>query len=392
VANQALMPVVTLGAYAHLGLGLVRSFGRLGIPVYVLDENLDTPAFYSKYCTGRFHRGMDFAANSMVELLGVSKKIGQKSILIPTDDRACIFVAKNADNLSERFIFPDITVDLVRSLVSKKELYTTAKSHGVPTAETIAPNCREELEEFVRRYNFPIVAKAIHGWRWNARGGKTIIVQTRRELLTLYEFAHPNLILQEYIPGGDETNWIFNGYFDAKSDCLFGYTGKKIRQWPPKGGITTLGVCSKNESIDQTAKKFLAALGYKGIIDMDFRYDTRDGKYKLLDVNPRVGSTFRLFVSETGTDVARTLYKDLTEQQISTQVVRDGRKWVVENFDLLAILNGMNRRELTLTDLRDSFVGVQETAYFASDDLLPCICFCNRLFASAAFSSLFYGD
>jgi len=385
VSNEV-TPVTIMGAYAHLGLGLVRSLGRMGIPVYVLDRNLDAPAFYSRYCTERFRH-----AKTLVDLLDIGCKIGQKSVLIPTDDQSCLFVAENSHRLRARFIFPEVETDLVRSLVSKKELYNKAKLHGVPTAEISFPQSKDELDDFMGRHNFPIVAKAIHGWQWDVRGGKTAIIKSPRELIALYNLAYPNLILQEYIPGGNEADWIFNGYFNAQSECLFGYSGKKIRQWPPQGGITTLGVCSRNKSTDQSAKEFLASIGYRGIVDMDFRYDARDGKYKLLDVNPRVGSTFRLFVSDTGIDVARSLYNDLTGKLVRIGDVPDGRKWMAENFDLLAILSCMRRRELTLARLRDSFVGLQETAYFAADDPIPYLFACNRSFVSAAISSLFFG-
>jgi predicted ATP-grasp superfamily ATP-dependent carboligase len=326
----------------------------------------------------------------LADLLNVGLKIGRKSVLIPTDDETCIFLAKNAQRLKERFIFPDVTADVICSLTSKRELYSLAKRHGVPTAEISFPQSRKDISDFIEKSAFPIVAKAIHGWQWRGRGGNTIIINTPRELFERYEAAHPNLILQEYIPGGDGADWMFNGYFDKKSKCLFGYTGRKIRQWPLRGGITTLGLCSRNEALEHTAKKFMTAIGYSGVVDMDFRYDARDRKYKLLDVNPRVGSTFRLFVSSNGNDVSRALYNDLTGKHSSPGTVHDGRKWVVENFDLLAILASIKKKELTLERLRDSFVGLQETAYLASDDPLPCLGACNRSFVYAAISSILY--
>jgi predicted ATP-grasp superfamily ATP-dependent carboligase len=362
----------------------------MGIPVYIVENNLDTPAFFSRYCSGRFRFGSDLTEKYLVDLLNVGLKIGRKAVLIPTDDETCIFVAKNAQRLKERFIFPNVTTDLACSLTSKRELYSLAKAHGVPTAEISFPQSRKDITDFIGKSTFPIVAKAIHGWQWKGHGGKTLIINTPRELFEIYNVAHPNLILQEYIPGGDGADWMFDGYFDKKSKCLFGYTGRKLRQWPLRGGVTTLGLCSRNETLEHTAKQFMAAIRYSGVVDMDFRFDARDKQYKLLDVNPRIGSTFRLFVSNNGNDVSRALYNDLTGRHISSDAVYDGRKWVVENFDFLAILASMKRRELTLERLRKSFVGLQETAYLASDDPLPCLGAFNRSFASAAISSILY--
>jgi len=55
-----------------------------------------------------------------------------------------------------------------------------------------------------------------------------------------------------------------------------------------------------------------------------YRFDARDGKYKLLDVNPRIGSTFRLFAAQNGLDVARALYLDVTAQPVPCAQVSEG--------------------------------------------------------------------
>jgi hypothetical protein len=78
-------------------------------------------------------------------------------------------------------------------------------------------------------------------------------------------------------------------------------------------------------------------IDYSGIVDMGYRYDRRDGKYKLLDVNPRVGATFRLFVGSNGMDVVRALYLNLTGQPVRSGRAREGRKWIVEQSDLLYV-------------------------------------------------------
>ena len=76
-------------------------------------------------------------------------------------------------------------------------------------------------------------------------GKKMVIVRTAEELLQNYdEMADPrnsDLILQEYIPGDDSSVWMFNGYFDEHSQCLVGFTGRKIHQYPVYTGMTSLG-------------------------------------------------------------------------------------------------------------------------------------------------------
>lgn len=177
---------------------------------------------------------------------------------------------------------------------------------------------------------------------------------------------------------------MFNGYFNERSECLVGFTGRKLRQCPVCTGGTSLGVCERNEVVEEIAKRFMKAVGYDGVLDMDFRYDARDGQYKVLDVNPRVGSTFRLFVSEDGMDVARAFYLDLTGQPLKPAAARDGRKWFVEDFDLVASLRYRRDGKLGFPEWLRPFRDLQESAFFALDDPLPML-----LMLRSGFSELF---
>src|SRR5262249_49454806 len=141
-----------------------------------------------------------------------------------------------------------------------------------------------------------------------------------------------NLMLQEYIPGGDDTVWMFNGYFDARSECLLGITGKKLRQHPVGRGSTSPGIFLPHPTRQGQTRALMKAVGYRGILDIGYRYDARDGRYKVLDVNPRIGATFRLFVADNGLDVVRALYLDLTGQPVLAGGALDGRRWLVEDF------------------------------------------------------------
>src|SRR5262249_25118472 len=145
------------------------------------------------------------------------------------------------------------------------------------------------------------------------------------------DVCDPDLMMQEYIPGGDDSGWMFNGYFDDNSRCLFGITAKKIHQTPVYTGMTALGICLPNAEIDSATKELAPATGYKGIIDIGYRYDARDSTYKLLDVNPRLGASFRLFVATNGMDVLRAEYFHFTGRPIPHSRFSLGRKWMVED-------------------------------------------------------------
>jgi predicted ATP-grasp superfamily ATP-dependent carboligase len=137
------------------------------------------------------------------------------------------------------------------------------------------------------------------------------------------------------------------------------------------GGPTTLGLCTRNDVIEKTSRKLAKILGFRGAVDIDYRYDKRDGNYKILDVNPRVGATFRLITSNNGMDVVRALYLDMTAQPVSPGVLEDGRRWMTEELDLMAAVSSISKRKLTIKQYLHSLHGVEETGYFAPRDLLP---------------------
>jgi len=342
-----------------------------------VSSNPGSACFFSKYSQRTFlYDNRGFKENLARELLSIGRNIGHRSLLIPTTDEGAVFAAEYADILKEHFTFPNQSVELVRSLCSKKDMYYLAQKFKIPTPEAVFPQSRDDVSNFLEIASFPIMLKAIHGWRLLKRSGTSgIIVRTKRDLFEKYDAMEdpdePNLMLQEYIPGGDDSVWMFNGYFSERSDCIVGFTGKKIRQWPIHRGVTSLGVCLKNETVAKTSREFMQALGYKGIVDMGYRYDGRDGQYKVLDINPRIGATFRLFVSDNGMDVARVLYHDMTGRPMTIGRVPEGRKWIVEDLDvessLLCLLDG----SLHLKEWFSSYNGIRESAYFTSDDPVP---------------------
>ena len=129
---------------------------------------------------------------------------------------------------------------------------------------------------------------------------------------------------------------------------VFSITGKKIHQTPVYTGMTALGVCLPNPAIESATQTLVRAVGYKGILDIGYRYDPRDGQYKLLDVNPRLGATFRLFVGHNGMDVTRAQYLHFTGQPVPVSRICTGRKWILEDADLVSCIQYYQDGALTL--------------------------------------------
>jgi predicted ATP-grasp superfamily ATP-dependent carboligase len=128
--EDASTPAVVLGCFRHGGLAIVRSLGRLGVPVYAVHADRWTPGLFSRYCReGVLWDLRTSSAEQSVRFLGdLGRRIGRRSVLIPTSDIGAMFVADEAERLAEWFMFPRQDRDLIRSLCSKREMYHLAGS------------------------------------------------------------------------------------------------------------------------------------------------------------------------------------------------------------------------------------------------------------------------
>ena len=372
-------PIVMLGlsrGVLHHGvLGIARSAGRLGIPVYRLGLERRAPAALSRYCRGWRAISAGASAEQVLEALyALNREVGT-AILIAVDDTGSVFVEEHEAELEGKFLFPRQPAGLAQALSSKREMYELCQEHDIPTPRSLFPESEADVLAHAEAASFPIVAKCINAGDAPASSPRVAIAQDRDELLEAYRLMESaeghNVMLQEYIPGTPETVWMFNGYFDERSACKVGFTGKKIRQAPPYTGATTLGVCLASPPVNDATVRLMKAVGYQGILDIGYRFDHRDNEYKLLDVNPRIGGTFRLFVGADGMDVLRALYLDLTGQEVAATGLQDGRRWIVEPLDIASSIAYARRGDLTLGRWLRSLRGVREAAWFAADDPLP---------------------
>lgn len=371
------VPVVVLSAKTHGSLGIIRSLGRLGVAVHAVDSNPRGPAASSRYLGKRSVFDLAAAApeRTIEHLIAVARAIGGRPVLIPTWDETALLVSANQDALAAWYRLPMQRAGLASALSDKRTMSELARRHGIPTPEVEFPADGEAVRRFARSAVFPVMLKGIDGNRLYARTGrKMVIVGEPDELIRLYEEMEdplaPNLMLQEYIPGGEDSVWMYNGYFGETSEALIGFTGQKLRQTPVYTGATSLGICRRNDEVVALTERWMGELGYRGILDIGYRLDHRDGRYKVLDVNPRIGATFRLFVAANGMDVARALYLDLTGQAVPLARQVEGRKWLVEK-DLASSFRYWRDGRLSVRQWLGSLRGIRELGYLAADDPRP---------------------
>ncbi len=370
--------IVKIGDYPlhHGGVGAIRSLGRLGVPMYAITEDRYTPAAASRYLHGRFvwpTTGRENPERLVDGLLRIGRRIGRPAVLVPTDEEAAVLIAEHAGVLGDRFLFPRTPPGLSRRVASKQGLHELCTEHGIPSPRAVFPQTQADIEDFAEHARFPVVAKNREAFQRRSRpavNGTTRIADAAHLRHLAKDWGpRPGVILQEYLPREDAEDWIVHAYFDADSAALTMFTGVKVRSWPPHAGMTACAYVVGNPELAEMSAQFVKRIGFSGIVDLDWRYDRRDRRYKLLDFNPRMGAQFRLFENEAGVDVVRAQHLDLTGRAVPEAEQRDGHRFVVENIDLPAWL-AYRRSGYTTPHVPDRPAST-ELAWLAADDMKP---------------------
>ncbi|MFI6582384.1 ATP-grasp domain-containing protein [Embleya sp. NPDC050493] len=372
----------------HQGsVGAVRSLGRAGVAVHAVVEDAYTPTALSRHLSRRHvwpTTGLEDPATLLDRLLRIGRRLPARAVLVPTDDEAALLAAGAQDRLAEYFLLPKVDPDLPAGLAGKRGLYRRCLAHGVPAPDTRFPADRDKLVYQARELGYPVVVKNLAPWdrlRAPVVAGTTL-VPDERALLALVGTPRA-VLLQAYVPRAVAQDWIVHLYAAPDGRCAPVFTGLKLRSWPPHAGVTTYARALANPGLARRSARLCRAIGYRGPADLDWRLDLRDGRYKLVDFNPRVGAQFRMFETERGLDVVRALHLDLTGRAIPTGAQREGRRYVAEHLDVAALLAYRGRTGTARPPGYPPVRGGLESAWLAWDDPLPAAAAAVRALAAA---------
>jgi len=205
---------------------------------------------------------------------------------------------------------------------------------------------------------------------------KAFKVADANELASLYARCRDwtdTLIVQEWIEGGDDALYSCNCYFNARSEPLVTFVARKIRQWPPGIGFSSLGVEVQDDFVRDETIRLFTTLHYYGLGYVEFKRDTRTGKSYIIE--PNIGRpTGRSAIAEAGgVELLYTMYCDVLGLPLPAAREQRyiGAKWIDLRHDFQSALHYWRRGELTLTEWRRSWQGKKAYAYFAADDPLP---------------------
>ncbi|WP_181442253.1 ATP-grasp domain-containing protein [Streptomyces tateyamensis] len=337
--------LVKVGRYPqhHGGLGVVRTLARAGVPVHAVVESPATPVALSRYLTGYAVRpttGCEPPAQLVDLLRAVGERIGRPAVAVPTDDEAAVLLAEHGAELAPYFLLPPVAAGLPRRLASKAGLHELCRRHGVSAPRSAAVADQAALLALGREWGYPLVLKNLEAFtRLRAPVVRhTTLVRDEAELTAMVPDRPLSVLAQEYLPAERSEDWITHLCCGPGGEARVAFSGRKLRSWPPESGVTTRAVALVNRQLLLQAEQFCRQIGYVGVADLDWRLDLRDGRYKLLDFNPRTGAQFRLFEDEHGVDVVRALHLECTGRPVRPAAQRAPRVFAVGQLDLPSAL------------------------------------------------------
>jgi D-aspartate ligase len=357
-------------------LGIARSLGRRGIPVWVIDEGDYLIARHSRYVKRSLpwpdHGGEAEQAAFLAALADDHDLHGWT--LFPTSDETAALVAKHHESLSQRFRLTTPPWAQTRFASDKRLTYELAREAGVAAPWTHYPSDGAELANL--QVEFPCILKPAAKADLNRfTHDKAWPVGSREELLARYEeacsmVASEQVMVQEMIPGGGEAQFSFG------AACLEGrpvgsIVARRRRQYPVTFGHSSTFVETVDApEVERDARRLLEAIGYSGLVEVEFKRDPRSGEYKVLDVNPRLWTWFTLG-ARAGVDFPYLGLQIAGGERPAETRAHTGVRWVRMATDVLAASAEIRRGRLSPAAYVRSLRPPVEYAVFAADDPRP---------------------
>ncbi len=256
----------------------------------------------------------------------------EKILLIATNDNYVKLIAENKNALEKYYVFNYPDIKIVDNLLVKERFYEIYKNMGLDMPKTFIYQCNrheqiDEINDKIKEY--PMIIKPSDGVEYHhlkENLDKVYKVYNDKELKEVIEkIEHAgytgNLIIQEFIPGDDSA--LFDSIFYVgknKKAQIATFAQIGLQEHTPTGiGNCTVLVNGYDEhgykeEVIYKLKEFIESIGYQGFAEFDMKYDSRDGTYKVLEINPRQ-SRSGYYVAACGCNLVKYLVDDLIKNQ-----------------------------------------------------------------------------
>ena len=250
---------------------------------------------------------------------------GEKILLVSSNETYGEYIAKNQDTLKEKFYFNYPSVELQRTLVNKELFYKTYADSVLDLPKTVYFDCKNDTE-IPDGLTYPVIVKPANVilFKHITFKGKEKIyrLESKEQLETVIGYFKNSayddiLIIQEYIPGDDSHLFdavVYMGKDKKAKLCSFAQIG--LQEHSPRmigNAAVLINGYSQFGGVDEQIEKivtFMESIGYQGFAEFDMKYDARENKYKVMEINARQGRC-SYYITPCGYNLIEVLYRDL---------------------------------------------------------------------------------
>jgi D-aspartate ligase len=330
-------------AVSATGVSYVRSLHRHGVPTLLLTERgwLGRPSRYA--LTVELPTPANDPDAWLEALVSTAERMDQRPVLLVAFDHAVLLVGQHADELGRLYDFLIPPLSISTALVDKRRQYELADAAGIPIPRTVFPGSSDEAVAVADEIGFPCLLKPHVGSAGSAQlGGKAAVVDDTASLRELFDRLYADDIpcmIQEIVPGGDDSLYGYLGFWGSDGTELAWITKQKLRQYPTLYGDGSYQRTVEVSRVAELSRQFLRALDYVGVGSAEFKYDARDGSFRLMELNPRAVSGNQLAVA-AGVDLPYISYAYHVAGVVPAWEQRWDVRWIHELLDLKTLLRG----------------------------------------------------
>lgn len=369
-------PAVVIALDNITGLQTARLLARRGVRVTGIAADGRHPACRTNSCHALVIGPT--SGSGLIQLLDQRARELEGSVLFPCDDASVRTLGRERDRLGGfRLVLP--SPEVIDTLMGKDQWAAHAAAHGIPVPESTVVTCIEDTTAAADRLTFPCLVKpAFKSAAWEADGPKVRRIdsgeQLRREVPALLDLS-PSLVLQEWVPGGDHDLYSCNAYVSPNGVPILTFIARKLRQWPPLTGTSSLGEAVRDERVRDLALRVLSTVPFAGLAYVEIKRDPTTNEDVVIEVN--VGRpTGRSAIAEAGgVELVYTQYCDAVGSPLPADRVQRDRpvKWLYLLRDLQSALHYGRTGELSLASWVSSLRGDKVFADFDRDDPAPFV-------------------
>jgi D-aspartate ligase len=359
----------------YQGLGIVRSLGRRGVPVCVIDDE-HSIARFSRYTTHHVRvRELRDEEATVETVLAAGRRLDLSGwVLYPTREETVAAFSRHRERLGELFRVPTPAWDVVRWAWDKRNTYRLAEELGIPAPRTWYPRAASDLAAIDAEP--PLVIKpAIKEHFIYATKAKAWQVDRLEDLPELVARAAAlvgpgEVMVQQLIPGDGAHQFAYGAFF-KDGRAVGSMVARRGRQHPPDfGRASTFVETIDMPLLESLSERFLRAIGYYGLVELEYKRDPRDGAFKLLDVNARTWG-YHTLGPRAGVDFPWLLFADQVGRPMEPCRTEPGVGWVRLLTDLPTAAVEIAGGRLGVREYARSLRRADTEAVFQRDDLLP---------------------